>query len=113
VSKERARRRAEREREAAHKQSARAAEAERRERKAARRRALENAGHRIGLKAPKRPGGTLARRRQRQHLVVVGLLVLLLVVGFAVRPDWPARLAFVVVAVLAYPVLRVLMFKRV
>ena len=77
------------------------------------RRALENAGHRIGLRAPKRPEGTLARRRERQHMIVLGLLVALLVVGFLVRPDWPARLAFVVIAVLAYPVLRVLLFKRV
>ena len=46
-------------------------------------------------------------------MIVLGLLVALLVVGFLVRPDWPARLAFVVIAVLAYPVLRVLLFKRV
>jgi Flp pilus assembly protein TadB len=113
MSKERARRREEREREAAIRRAAQVATHERRERRAARRRALENAGHRIGLRAPKRPDGTLARRRERQHMVVLGLLVVLIVVGFLVRPDWPARLAFVVIAVLAYPVLRVLMFKRV
>jgi hypothetical protein len=34
------------------------------------------------------------------------------VLAFVVRPDWPARLAAVVVAVLAYPVLRTLLFRR-
>ncbi len=28
------------------------------------------------------------------------------------RPDWPARLAALVVAVLAYPVVRTLLFNR-
>ena len=113
MSKERAHRRAEREREAAIKQAARAAASEREERRAARRRAVENAGHRIGLRPRSRPDSALARRRHRQHAIVLGLLVVLLVVGFAIRPDWPSRLAFLVVAVLAYPVLRVLLFKRV
>ena len=113
MSKERAKRRAEREREAAIKQAARVAIAERLERRARRRRALENAGHRIGLRPRSRPDSVLARKRQRQHAIVLGLLLVLLVVGFAVRPDWPDRLAFVVIAVLAYPVLRVLLFKRV
>ncbi len=114
MSKERARRREEREREAAIKQAARAAEAERRERRAARRRAMGDVGRRFGLGTRRsRPDSVLARRRHRQHAIVLGLLVVLLVVGFAVRPDWPARLAFLVVAVLAYPVLRVLLFKRV
>ena len=114
MSKERAHRRAEREREAAIKQAARVAATERQERKAARRRALKNAGHRVGLgRTTGRPDSHLARKRRRQHAVVIGLLLLLLVVGFAARPDWPARLAFLVTAVLAYPVLRVLLFKRV
>ncbi len=118
MSKERARRRAEREREAAIKQAARVAEAERRERRAARTRALRAAGRRVGLgrtsgRTSGRPDSLLARKRHRQHAIVLGLLVVLLVVGFAVRPDWPARLAVVVLAVLAYPVLRVMLFKRV
>ena len=107
-------RRAEREREAAIKQAARAAEAERRERRDARRQAVTDAGRRLGLgHTSGRPDSALARRRRRQHAIVLGLLLVLLVVGFAIRPDWPARLAFLVVAVLAYPVLRVLLFKRV
>jgi Flp pilus assembly protein TadB len=113
MSKERARRREEREREAALKQAARAAEAERRERRAARTKAWRAAGRRVGLVGPSRPDGIIARRRRRQHTIVLGLLLLLVAVGFAVRPDWPARLAFLVVAVFAYPVLRVLLFKRV
>ncbi len=114
MSKERARRRAEREREAAIKQAARVATAERLERRAARTRRLKDAGRKVGLgRRRSRPDSVLARKRQRQHAIVVGLLLVLLVVGFAVRPDWPARLAFLVVAVLAYPVLRVLLFKRV
>jgi hypothetical protein len=114
MSKERARRRAEREREAAIKQAARIASEEHRERRAARAQRFQAAGRRIGLgRTTGRPDGVLARKRQRQHAIVLGLLVVLLVVGFAVRPDWPARLAFLVVAVLAYPVLRVMLFSRV
>lgn len=115
MSKERARRRAEREREAAIRQAARAAEAERQERRAARRDAVRRTGARFGL-GPRRGGrpvGVLAQRRRRQHLVVLLVLVGLVLVGFAMRPDWAARLAFVVIAVLAYPVLRVLLFRRV
>ena len=114
MSKERARRREQREREAAIKQAARVASQEARERRAARARRVQAAGRRLGLgRTTARPTGSLARKRQRQHAVVLGLLLVLLVVGFVVRPDWPARLAFVVVAVLAYPVLRVLLFRRV
>ena len=114
MSKERAKRRAEREREAAIKQAARIASEEHRERRAARARRLQDAGRRVGIgRTTSRPDSLLARKRQRQHAVVLGLLLVLLVVGFAIRPDWPSRLAFLVVAVLAYPVLRVLLFKRV
>ena len=67
------------------------------------------------------PGATRAvprsapepRRSYVRPLALAILLLVLLVVGFAIRPDWPSRLAFLVVAVLAYPVLRVLLFKRV
>lgn len=114
MSKERAHRRAEREREAAIKQAARAAAEEARERRAARAKRLKDAGRKVGIGTTRsRPDSVLARKRRRQHAIVLGLLIVLLVVGFAVRPDWPARLAFLVLAVLAYPVLRVLLFKRV
>ena len=114
MSQERARRRAEREREAAIKRAARAAAQERRERKAGRRAAVRRTGARLGL-APStvgRPTGSLATRRRRQHYVTLLILLGLVVLAFVVRPDWPARLAVVVVAVLAYPVLRTLLFRR-
>ena len=114
MSKERAKRRAEREREAAIKQAARIASQEHREQRAARAQRVKDAGRRVGLgRTTSRPDSALARKRQRQHAIVLGLLVVLLVIGFAIRPDWASRLAFLVVAVLAYPVLRVLLFTRV
>lgn len=116
MSKERARRRAEREREAAIRRAARASEQERRERSAARRAALRRTRGRFGLPGRRgkvgRPSGTVARRRRRQHQVTLLILLALVVLAFVVRPDWPARLAAVVVAVLAYPVLRTLLFRR-
>lgn len=113
MSKERARRREEREREAAVKRAAHAAQQERRERQAARRQALQRRRERLGLGRVGRPGGTLARRRRRQHLVTLLVLVGFVVLAFVVRPDWPTRLVAVIVAVLAYPVLRTLLFRRV
>jgi hypothetical protein len=112
VSKERALRRAEREREAAIRQAARAAEQERRERQAARKAALRRTRDRLGFAPVSRPTGSLARRRRRQHLVTLLLLAGLVLLAFVVRPDWPTRLAAVVVAVLAYPVVRTLLFRR-
>ncbi len=114
MSKERARRRAEREREAAMRQAARASEQERRERLAARKRALRRATtDRLRRRTPVgRPTGVLAqRRRTRTTLLVLALLVANLVV-WVVRPDWPARLAAVVVTVLAFPVLRLFVVPR-
>lgn len=114
MSKERARRRAEREREAAIRRAARAAEQERRERRAARRAALRRTQGRLGLAGHRtgRPSGTLAARRRRQHQLTLLILLGLVALAFVVRPDWPARLAALVVAVLAYPVLRTLLFRR-
>lgn len=113
MSKDRALRRAEREREAAIKRAAQAAERERRERQAARRQAMQRRRARLGLGRVGRPGGTLAQRRRRQHLVTLLILAGLVVFAFVVRPDWPARLAALVLAALAYPVLRTLLFRRV
>jgi Flp pilus assembly protein TadB len=114
VSKERARRRAEREREAAIRRAARAAELERRERTAARRQVVRRAGQRLGLARSRvgRPSSTLTRRRRRQHQVTLLILLVGVVLAFVVRPDWPSRLAALVVAALAYPVLRTLLFRR-
>jgi Flp pilus assembly protein TadB len=112
LSKERARLRAEREREAGIKRAARAAEEERRERRAARRRAVSSARDRLGLRSAGRPTGSVSRRRRTQHRTTLLLLAVLVALVFVVRPDWPARVAAVLVAVLAYPVLRTLLFRR-
>lgn len=115
MSKERAQRRAEREREAAIRQAARAAEQERRERQAARRDVLRRTGSRLGLVSRNRvarPTGSLAARRRRQHLVTVGLLAAVVVLVFVTQPGWGLRLGAVVVCILAYPVVRVLLFRR-
>jgi hypothetical protein len=114
VSKERARRREAREREAAIRAAARAAEAERRERRASRARAVRRVTtDRLPRLAPVgRPTGTLARRRRVQTSLLVALLVALNALVWVVRPDWPARLAALVVTVLTAPVLAALLVPR-
>jgi Flp pilus assembly protein TadB len=113
VSKERARRRAERQHEAALRQAARAAEQERRERRQARARALRAVTvDRVRPAPVGRADGILARRRRRQHTWLLVGLVLLNLLVWVVRPDWPARLGALVVTVLAFPVLRLLLFSR-
>jgi hypothetical protein len=44
--------------------------------------------------------------------VLIALLVCLNIVVWVVRPDWESRLAVLVFAVLAFPVLRLLLFSR-
>jgi len=113
VSKERARRRAEREREAAIRTAARAATAERRERRQARRRSVHAATvGRVRPLAPARATGILARRHRRQTTGLVAVLVLLNLVVLVVRGDWPAVLGALVVSALVYPVLKLLLFAR-
>ncbi|MGH3331663.1 MAG: hypothetical protein ACRDPJ_10230 [Nocardioidaceae bacterium] len=114
MSKERARRRAEREREAAIRAAARAAEAERRERREARRRALRRAttGRLPRLTPRGRQTGVLARKRRLRTSLLVAFLLAVQVVVWAVRPDWEARLAALVVSVLAVPVLAAFFVRR-
>jgi Flp pilus assembly protein TadB len=113
VSKERARRRAAREREAALRTAARAAQAERRERQQARRRMVRAATtDRVRLVPVGRPTGALAQRRRVTTSLLVAALAFAVVVVWVVRPDWPARLGAVVVAVLAFPALRLLVSAR-
>ncbi len=115
MSKERARRRAEREREAAIKQAARAAEQERRERHAARRDALRRTGTKLGLRPATRvgrPTGSLAAKRRRQHVITLALLGAVVVLVFITQQGWGMRLGAVVVCVLAYPVARTLLFRH-
>ena len=113
MSKERARRRAVREHEAALKAAARAAELERRERRDARRKALKaRTSGRVRVTPVGRPTGTLATRRRRQDWWLVAALVAANALLWFVRPDWEARLGAAVVTVLAFPVLRLLLFSR-
>jgi Flp pilus assembly protein TadB len=113
MSKERARRRAAREHEAALRAAARAAEQERRERREARRRALKaRTTDRVRVRPVGRPTGTLATRRRHQTWFLVAALVLVNALLWWARPDWEARLGAAVVTVLAFPVLRLLLFSR-
>jgi hypothetical protein len=114
MSKERAQRRAEREREAAIRSAARAAEAERHERKRARAQAVRrHTTDRLpGLRPVGRDTGALARRRRRQRRLLLALLVALNILVWVVRPDWEARLAAAVVSVLAFPVLQLMLVRR-
>jgi hypothetical protein len=113
VSKERARRRFERDREAAIRRAARAAQAERRERRHARRRAMQAATvDRVRLPASGRQTGVLARRHRQQTTALVTVLVLVNLVVWVVRGDWPAVLGALVVSALVYPVLKLLLFAR-
>jgi hypothetical protein len=114
MSKERARRRAEREREAGIRAAARAAQRERHERRAARARVARRVTiDRMPRLAPAgRPTGTLAHRRRVQTSLLVALLVAVNVVVWVVRPDWASRFAALVVSVLAAPVLVTLLLPR-
>jgi hypothetical protein len=100
VSKERAQRRAAREREAAIKAAARARQAERRARSAARRQALTR-----WLPRSRLMPGALAARRRREVATTIAILVALNVLVWVVRPDWQARLGALVVSALVAPVL--------
>ena len=108
MSKERARRREAREREAAVVRAARAREAERRERKAARASALA----RLVPKRHSRQTGVLAERRRRQLTSTVALLVALNVLVFVFVGEWSVRALILAVSLLAAPVLHTMLFRR-
>ena len=114
MSKERAHRRAAREHEAGLRAAARAADAERRERRDDRLLALRRATtDKLPLRSPVgRDTGSLARRRRLQRGLLLALLVALNVLVWVARPDWEARLAAFVVSVLAAPVLATLLLPR-
>ena len=107
MSKERARRRAEREREAAIRQAAREREAERRSRARARRQTLTG-----WVPRPHLTPGVLAARRRAELTATIGVLLLLNLLVWLVRPDWAARLGALVVSVLVFPLLRLLVSRR-
>jgi hypothetical protein len=101
VSKQRAVRRAERERLSAAQSAARAAEQERERRRTARKKRLTG-----WLPAPSaRPTGILAERRRTRVRILIALVVLVNVLVWLVSPDWAARLGALVVSLLLLPVL--------
>ena len=107
MSRERARRRAEREREQAIRAAARARVDERTRRRTRRREAL------LGwIPRPRWRPGLLARRRRQEVAVTVLLLAVLNVLVWFVTPAWEARVVFVMVSLLAAPVLHTLLFRR-
>ena len=106
MSKERAQRREAREQEAAAREARRAVVVEREARRRARRTSVRRL---LGPLRPGRPNGRPtgvleARRRTRMNLIFASLLLIQVVVWIA-RPDWQARLAALVVAILAFPVI--------
>ena len=107
MSKERALRRAEREREAAIRAAARAREEERRQRALARRRALTG-----WLPQPRRTPGLLAQRRRREVTITVCLLLAVNVLVWVVRPEWGLRVLAAMVSLLVAPVIHTLLFRR-
>ncbi len=108
MSKERARRREEREREAAIVRAAKAREAERRERRVSRQRRF------AGLlpKRHSRQTGALAERRRRQVGATIAMLVALNVLVWVFVPDWSVRALILAVSLLAAPVLHTMLFRR-
>jgi Flp pilus assembly protein TadB len=108
MSKERARRREAREKEAAIVAAARASEAERRERRAARTQSVRS---RLPVRHSRQTGVLAARRRKQTGITITLLLVLNLVVWF-VFSEWSARAMVLIVSLLAAPVLHTMLFRR-
>ena len=108
MSKERARRREARQREAAIVAAARASDAERRERRALR---IRTARGRLPTQRPRRPG-ILAQRRRRQVSITVASLLALNVLVWVVFPDWPMRTMVLILSLLGAPVLHTMLFRR-
>lgn len=107
MSKERAQRRAERERAAAAAAEARERAAERRAKAAARRRTLTG-----WMPRPHLQPGIIAQRRRAELGAAVGLLLLLNLLVWLVRDDWAARAGAVVVSLVVFPVVRLMVTRR-
>ncbi len=107
MSKERARRRAEREHEAALRAAARQRVTERQARSRARRRAMNGWVPRLHLQP-----GVLAARRRAELMATFGVLFLVNLLVWLVRPDWAARLGALVVSAVVFPVVRLMMQRR-
>lgn len=107
MSKERARRRAEREREAALRTAARQREQERRARARARKQTLTG-----WVPRPHLTPGVLAARKRAELTATIGLLLLLNLLVWLVRPDWAARVGALVVSAVVFPVVRLVVSRR-
>jgi hypothetical protein len=107
MSKERAQRRAERERAATAAAAARQREAERRTRAAARRRSLTG-----WVPRPHLQPGIIAQRRRADLGATIGLLLLLNLLVWLVRDDWAARAGALVVSLVVFPVVRLMVTRR-
>ena len=108
MSKERAQRRAEREREAAATAAAKAAEAERRERREARRRTVAS---RLPARRSGQSGVLAERRRTQTRLLVVALIVLNVLVWLS-SGDWAVRIGALALTLLLGPLVHILMTKN-
>lgn len=96
--------------------AARAAEEERRERTAARKRSVRRPSRTaptflLGDRAGQQTG-VLARRRRTRIWLLIAFLVAVQVLVWLIRPDWPARLAALVVSILVTPLLAGLVLRR-
>ena len=107
MSKERARRRAERQREAEVRATNRQRDVERRARARARSQRLTG-----WVPRPRFTPGVLAARRRAELLATVGLLGLLNLLVWLVRPDWAARVGALVVSLVVFPVVRLMVSRR-
>ncbi len=131
MSKERARNRAAREREAGIKAAAKGTEKDRHERRqAAKKPAARTQVKKAARKPAKqshprtpadtkrhhapvgRPDGPLARRRRFRVRLLLALLVAVNVGAWLIWPDWSARLAVLIVSVISAPLLAALLLRR-
>jgi Flp pilus assembly protein TadB len=108
MSKERARRREERERLASVAAAARQAAAE----KAARREARKQSVTRYLPATHSRQTGILAERKRREVLATGAVLLVLNLLVFAVARDWALTALLLVASLLGAPILHLMLFKR-
>jgi hypothetical protein len=59
-----------------------------------------------------RPDGPLARRRRFRIRLLILLLLLVNVVAWFVWPEWPARLAVLILTVITAPLLAAILLRR-
>ena len=112
MSKERARRREQREREAAIMAAAKAAEAQRMAQRRARRDARVRAVTSWLPKRRRRPAGILAERQRAQSRLLILVVVVLNVLVWLASGDWAVRVFALLVSVLVAPVVLILLTRK-